>query len=130
VISLVAGVISKKQFIFKQDKIVKVKSLNSLKSPVSIIASPTGIQRIGFVKSRIPVPDVVPPLLSYSLTAYLEQMLSEDSVRLETRIQIVLQVVSMKKTVVEMDSKTLFAQLNVERLVFVKRKPDVGFGLG
>jgi hypothetical protein len=36
----------------------------------------------------------------------------------------------MKKTVVEMDSKTFFPQLNVERLVFVEGKPDVGLGLG
>lgn len=130
VISLVAGVIAKKQFIFKQVKIVKVKSLNSLKSPVSIIASPAGVQRIGSVKSWIPIPNVVPPLLSYSFTAYFEQMLSENSVRLETRVQIVLQVVSMEEAVVEMDPKTLFAQLNVERFVFVEGKPDVGLGLG
>lgn len=65
------------------------------------------------IESRVAIPEIISPLFRYSLTPNLKQVIAQPSIRLETGIKIVLQMVPVYEAVVKVKPETLGTALDI-----------------
>jgi Na+-translocating ferredoxin:NAD+ oxidoreductase RnfD subunit len=113
-------VISNQKTILQKNVFAKVSSFDTLESPVLVIISRFWINSMRFVDWRKPVSEVLSPSFRNSFATYFPQILSERSVRLQTCIEVVLEMAIFYESIVVMHSKTLASELQIEPFIVLQ----------